>query len=105
MKIEFDDTILIDAIVEKVVERLKPLFDNARTSKGDELMNVGEVAKYLKVKKSWVYEKIHTNKIPFQKAGRFPRFRKKHIDLWLENPYSVTSSAYKPLKKKGGNIK
>jgi excisionase family DNA binding protein len=104
MNIETDYSKLIDAIVEKVVERLKPLFDNARTSAGDELMNVSEVAKYLKVKESWVYEKIHAKKIPFQKAGRFPRFRKKHIDKWLDNPYAFTSSAYKPLKKEGGNI-
>ena len=105
MKIEIDDNSLIDEIVKRVVGQLKPLLNNPYNSVDDELMDVKGLAKYLKVKKSWVYEKIHTNKIPFQKAGRFPRFRKKHIDLWLENPYSVTSSAYKPLKKKGGNVK
>ena len=104
MKIEIDDTVLIDTIVEKVVERLKPLLNNSNNSKYDELMTVDEVANYLKVKPSWVYEKVHTKKIPFQKAGRFPRFRKKHIDKWLENPYSFTSCAYRPLKKEGGNI-
>ncbi len=88
MKIEIDDTVLIDTIVEKVVERLKPLLNNSNNSKYDELMTVDEVANYLKVKPSWVYEKVHTKKIPFQKAGRFPRFRKKHIDKWLDNPYS-----------------
>jgi len=88
MKIEIDDTVLIDTIVEKVVERLKPLLNNPHSANDDELMDVKELAKYLKVKESWVYEKIHTKKIPFQKAGRFPRFRKKHIDKWLEKPYS-----------------
>ena len=88
MKIVIDDTILIDAIVEKVVERLKPLLYNSRDSKDNELMTVDEVADYLKVKTSWVYEKVHTRQIPFQKAGRFPRFRKKNIDKWLDNPYS-----------------
>ena len=104
MKIEIDDTVLIDTIVEKVVERLKPLLNNSNNSKYDELMTVDEVANYLKVKPSWVYEKVHTKKIPFQKAGRFPRFRKKHIDKWLDNPYAFTASAYKPLKKEGGDI-
>lgn len=104
MKIEIDDTLLIDMIVEKVVESLTPLLKQNSKSNDNELMTVDEVANYLKVKPSWVYEKIHTRQIPFQKAGRFPRFRKKHIDKWLENPYAVCSSAYKPLKKEGGNI-
>ena len=104
MKIEIDDTQLIDTIVEKVVERLTPLLKHNSKSSDNELMTVDEVAKYLKVKESWVYEKIHTKKIPFQKAGRFPRFRKKHIDKWLDNPYDFTLSAYKPLKKEGENI-
>ncbi len=104
MKIEIDDTVLIEAIVEKVVERLKSLLSSAHDSKGDELMDVKGLAEYLKVKESWVYEKVHTRQIPFQKAGRFSRFRKMHIDKWLENPYAFTSSAYKPLKKKGGNV-
>ena len=104
MKIEIDDTVLIDTIVEKVVERLKPLLNNSNNSKYDELMDVKGLAKYLKVKESWVYEKVHTKQIPFQKAGRFTRFRKMQIDKWLENPYSFGSCAYKPLKKEGGNI-
>ncbi|MGR3318554.1 MAG: helix-turn-helix domain-containing protein [Candidatus Anammoxibacter sp.] len=57
---------------------------------------------YLKVKQSWVYDKIHTNGIPYQKAGKFPRFRKKQIDKWLENPYSFTRCARKPLVGKEG---
>ena len=104
MKIEIDNTVLIDTIVEKVFEKLKPLLNNSHDSKDNELMDVKGLAEYLKVKESWVYEKIHTKQIPFQKAGRFPRFRKKNIDKWLENPYSFTSCAYRPLKKEGGNI-
>ena len=88
MKIEIDNSQLINDIAEKVVERLKPLLNNPHNANDDELMDVKELAKYLKVKESWVYEKIHTKQIPFQKAGRFPRFRKKNIDKWLENPYS-----------------
>ncbi|MHC4269347.1 MAG: helix-turn-helix domain-containing protein [Planctomycetota bacterium] len=103
MKIELEVSD-IKRIAEKVVEQLKPLLNNPHGSKCDELMDVKGLAEYLKVKESWVYEKIHTKQIPFQKAGRFPRFRKKHIDKWLENPYAFTSSAYKPLKKKGGNV-
>jgi len=104
MKIEIDDTVLIDTIVEKVVEKLRPLLNNSYKPEDNELMDVKGLAEYLKVKESWVYEKIHTKKIPFQKAGRFPRFRKDSIDKWLQNPYSSASSAYRPLKKEGGHV-
>ncbi len=83
MKIEIDDTVLIDKIVEKVVERLKPLISNSHDSKGDELMDVQALADYLKVKKQWVYEKTHMNIIPYFKVGKYPRYRKSKIDEWL----------------------
>ncbi len=104
MKIEINDTELIDSIVGKLLERLEPLLEQSPKTNDNELMDVKGLAEYLKVKESWVYEKIHTKKIPFLKAGRFPRFRKKHIDKWLENPYSPASSAYRPLKKEGGYV-
>ena len=31
--------------------------------------------------------KVHKKEIPSYKAGKFPRFRRKHIDMWLSNPY------------------
>ncbi len=101
MKIEIDHSELINDIVEKVVERLKPML-NSQNSVGDELMDVKGLAKYLMVKESWVYEKIHAKKIPFQKAGRFPRFRKKNIDKWLENPYSFFNVPIGRSKRKEG---
>jgi excisionase family DNA binding protein len=102
MKIEIDNTVLIDTIVEKVFEKLKPLLNNSHDSKDNELMDVKGLAEYLKVKESWVYEKIHTKQIPFQKAGRFPRFRKKNIDKWLENPYSFLHVPIGRSKRKEG---
>jgi excisionase family DNA binding protein len=99
MKIEIDDTVLIDTIVEKVVEQLKPLLRNSHDSKGDELMDVKSLAKYLKVKESWVYEKVHKREIPFQKAGKFSRFKKKLIDIWLQNPYSSELDNFNLNKK------
>ena len=87
MKIEIDDTVLIDTIVEKVVERLTPLLKQNSKSNDNELMTIDEVAKYLKVTKSSIYDKVHKKNIPFNKIGKFPRFRRKHIDLWISNPY------------------
>ncbi len=83
MKIEIDDSKLINDIVEKVVERLKPLLNNSHDSKHNELMTVEELASYLGVKKQWVYEKTHLNIIPYYKVGKYPRYRKSKIDEWL----------------------
>ena len=87
MKIELESSD-IERIAEKVVEKLKPMLNGSHNPKDNELMTVNEVASYLKVKESWVYEKIHNRQIPYHKCGKFPRFRKKYIDIWLKNPYS-----------------
>ncbi|MHC4270442.1 MAG: helix-turn-helix domain-containing protein [Planctomycetota bacterium] len=85
MKIELE-TSDIERIVEKVVERLTPLLKHNSNSSYNDILTVDELADYIKVKTSWIYE-IHKREIPFQKAGKFSRFRKKDIDLWLLNPY------------------
>ncbi len=94
MKIEIDDSQLINDIVEKVVERLKPLLNNSHDSKNNELMTVDELANYLKAKKSTIYDKVHSKSIPFLKNGNALRFRRKHIDLWLQNPYHPSLDNY-----------
>ena len=93
MKIELEASD-IERIVEKVVERLKPLLKQNPKSNDNELMTVSEVAKHLKVKESWVYEKVHTREMPFKKIGKFPRFRKRDIDIWIDNPYHPDLSHY-----------
>jgi hypothetical protein len=103
MKIEIDDSKLVETIVKKVVEEMKPLLNH--NPKNDELMTVDEVRKYLRFeKKSSVYDKS----IPFLKNGNLLRFRKKHIDLWLLNPYHHDLDNYnlnhdrKGVRKKWG---
>jgi len=83
MKIEIDDSKLINDIVEKVVEQITPLFNKSHDSNNDELMDVQGLADYLKVKRQWVYEKTHLNIIPYYKVGKYPRYRKSKIDEWL----------------------
>ncbi len=103
MKIEIDDSKLINDTVEKVVERLEPQLNNSCNSKGDELMDGKQLEDYLQVKESWVREKVHKREIPFSKAGKFPRFRKKDIDLWLLNPYHHDLDKYN-LKHNGKEV-
>ncbi len=94
MKIELEDN-EIQRIADLIFHRLKPLTNNKNDSNnGDEWLSVAELSKYLKVTESWIYEKTHKREIPFKKAGKFPRFRKSHIDLWMGNPYHPDLSIY-----------
>ncbi len=103
MKIEINDSELVNDIVERVVERLTPLLKYNSKTDDNKLMDVKGLASYLEVKESWVYEKIHKKEIPFLKAGKFPRFRRKHIDIWLKNPYSSELDNFNLNHKKGGD--
>ncbi len=87
MKFEIDANDLVDKIVSGVIEKINVLSKNVSNSNSDELMNVEDVATYLKVKKSSIYDRAHSRSIPFLKNGKFLRFKKKDIDLWLLNPY------------------
>jgi excisionase family DNA binding protein len=85
MLIELDNNDY-DNIADKVMERLKPLLkaNFLRSEQEDIIFTVDELASYLKVTKSWVYERTHLNEIPYYKVGKFIRFRKKDVDRWLE---------------------
>jgi excisionase family DNA binding protein len=85
MWIELDDRD-IERVADKVIEFLKPLLKSShqRNEQDEIILDVEELAFYLKLKKSLVYERIHLGEIPYYKIGKFPRFRKKDIDKWLE---------------------
>ena len=94
MNIEIDDNVLIEKIVEKVVEKITPLLNHNSMSNDNELWDVEKVAHYLDKSKSSIYSKTHTNSIPHLKYGQLLKFNKKHIDIWLRNPYSPEFEAY-----------
>ncbi len=73
----------IEAIVNGVIEKLKPIIAGNNKHEDDTIFDVDGIAGYLKVKKQWVYEKVHNNGIPYYKVGKYPRFRKSKIDEWL----------------------
>ncbi len=94
MKIEIDDSKLVETIAKKVVEEIKPLLNHK--SKNDELITIDELVSYLKgkTKKSSIYDKVHNRTIPFLKNGNLLLFRRKHIDIWLLNPYHPDLDIY-----------
>jgi len=50
-----------------------------------DVLNVEEVAAYLRIPRSSVYKLAKHRRIPSQKAGRQWRFSRKAIDDWLAN--------------------
>ncbi len=94
MKIEIDDTELIDTIAKKVVEQITPLLKQNSKNNDNELMTVEEVASHLRKKPQSIYDKVYAKSIPFLKHGNSLRFRRKHIDLWLQNPYHPELDIY-----------
>ena len=52
----------------------------------DDLSNVGEIAEFLQVSKSWVYERTRrhgVDRIPHFKLGKYLRFSRSEILDWI----------------------
>jgi excisionase family DNA binding protein len=59
-----------------------------RGNAGDVVLTAEEVAEFLKVPRSWVFEKTRArckNRLPFLRIGRYLRFWKSEISDWLKN--------------------
>ena len=92
MKLEIEQTD-IEAIANRVAEILKPMLSStARHDEKDALLDVAQLADYLNVSPSWIYDRIRDNEIPHTKVGKYLRFRKRDIDKWLE------TSSFKPFQ-------
>ena len=50
------------------------------------VLNIAELARYLKVPKSTLYALVREGRIPSHKVGRQWRFRRECIDRWLDQP-------------------
>jgi excisionase family DNA binding protein len=51
--------------------------------KTGEVLNINELASYLKIPKSTLYKIVREGRIPSQKVGRHWRFHKVAINQWL----------------------
>lgn len=65
----------------------------------DKYMTVEEVAQYLGFEKQTIYNKVHTNAIPYHKIGlKAVRFKKAEVDAWIERQKTNATE----FIKKGG---
>jgi len=54
------------------------------------LLDVLELAEYLRVPQSWIYDNHQQLELPALKVGRHLRFRASDIEAWLESRKRVT---------------
>ena len=70
----------------------------------DEMMNIEEVAKFLKMSERAIYEWVKSNKIPAFKLGNTWRFKKSEIIGWMESnrtgpsPTKFPTSDIQPMR-------
>ena len=86
----------IKAVASTVVENITPLLKhNCNTLGEDDIFDVGGLAQYLRVNKSWFNKKVSLKEIPYFKCGKYTRFKKSAIDRWVEKE---TVKPIPPLK-------
>lgn len=78
------DTEDIESIANSLLEKLKPILSQRKDSEDDNIFTPETLAEYLKVDISWVYKQVSLKTIPYFKSGKYVRFRKSHIDRWIE---------------------
>jgi excisionase family DNA binding protein len=47
------------------------------------LLTAGEVADYLRVKRSWVYAETRAGRIPHVRLGRYVRYSPRAVERWI----------------------
>lgn len=92
---------LVEQIADRVLQTLLPVIAANNKQKDNSILDVKELAVYLKVDESWIYKRTRNHEIPFIKKGKYCLFRKSAIDAWLSqdaiNPISPYAMPKKPL--------
>ena len=74
----------IELIAQQLADKLKPLLCKSPKQTEDTIFDVKQLAQYLKVDASWIYNQVHLKTIPYFKVGKYTRFKKSVIDRWIE---------------------
>jgi excisionase family DNA binding protein len=73
----------IEIIAQRVVEFLRPLF-NEKPQEKDCIFDVRGLSGYLHIGSTWIYKQVSLKAIPYFKSGKYVRFRKSAIDKWID---------------------
>ncbi len=88
MELKFDEKdleALADLLADKITERMQ-----IHTPPKDKLLTVDELAEYLGVAKSWVYERTRDRSnsgIPKIRVGKYRKFHLPDVLSWLKDKY------------------
>jgi len=82
-EIIIDPDELVEEIAQRVIAAIVPILKGKGGE--DKVLTVKDLSEYLKVSRQWVYERVSLKEIPYSKLGKFPRFRKRKIDKWLDD--------------------
>ncbi len=52
--------------------------------KNENLLSIGDLSEYLRIKPKTLYSKVESGEIPHYKIGHLIRFRKSEVEAWLE---------------------
>jgi len=101
MRTELEEKDLV-AIAQRVAEIIKPMLTHiqGQGEKDGVIFDVKGLAEYLRVKESWIYQRVHTNSVPYFKIGKYPRFRKREIEKWIESQAVRPIPSLKLVKSK-----
>ncbi len=69
------------------------------------LMDVDELAAYLKLQKQTIYNWLHAKKISGIKVGHVWRFDKRAIDAWLRSQIREAKPTPEPESRESHNVK
>lgn len=58
----------------------------------EEIMTIPEVARYLKLSKSKIYNLVQAGKIPYLKIGRNVRIRESDLKQWINSSHNHVKS-------------
>lgn len=61
-----------------------PSRDGPTDRGGERLITAAEVAALLCVTKAWVYEQTRNGRLPHVRLGRYVRYRRETIEIWLD---------------------
>ncbi|GMT42453.1 MAG: hypothetical protein IEMM0002_0864 [bacterium] len=89
-------------IARKVVEMIKTSLKSARETKTtpeERVFDVREVAEYLRIPASRIYQFVKDNEIPCFRVGKYVRFKKSAIDRWADKKM-IAPSPLRVLNRK-----
>ena len=81
--------------LESKLNHLLSLQESSDPTKGNELMNINEVASFLDESVHTIYNRTSNRTIPFYKKGKKLLFKKSEILDWLDSKRKMTISELK----------